>query len=833
MQKEFLIACLLFLLPKALWGQMATDSVFLSVKANLQTQLEVFPQEKIHLHTDRNFYVPGERLRFKAYVTDALTHTYPTFSRYVYAELIDARDSLVSRVMIRPTEENLFHGDLFLSEIIPEGNYTLRAYTRYMENLGDDYFFKKNIRIGNLASDTKQPPQAPPISRKEKAEEDDFDVSFFPEGGNLIEGVFCKVAFKALNRNGYPETVSGEIIDEDASTIISVQSFHAGTGVFSFLPEPKKRYFLKCRNGNGLVKQFELPQPHPRARTLTVSQRNKTLTVGVLKADDSPDIPCYLLIHCRGMVFHFSTLKENDTWISFPTEALPAGIIQLVLFDKQMNPLSERLVFNKNYIPPQVEFRTDKERYQTRDRVISTLSLSDSAGNVLAGHLSVAVTDDRDVAVDSTTTILSSLLLSSELKGYIENPAWYLQDNAESSTALDYLMLTHGWRRYAVPEVIKGNPAYPQTPFQTSQEIRGLVKNPARSKPEAGSEVLIMPKDGITDQDFGLTLTDENGAFLFTDFEYPDGTSYFIQALNKKGSKQVELVLNRESFPKPVHAPQSPTVQITESQERTANGDATNAFIEKAEQRSKYDSDMRVVRLSEVVITASKIKKEEPRLRYWANSISDTTLRRKDFEKWHPKSVADIIRGKVAGVNVSPGGDISIRGAGYPPLVLIDGLPVDWPESLMSPYDSPLEAVSIIDVESMDVFKGVETSAFGVRGANGVISITTRKGIDEISEINGISKGKDLNYAVYTPLGYQMPVAFYSPKYETPEVRYLTIPDYRTTIFWKPDWVISEENDNATFEFYTSDFPTTYSVVIEGLTTDGRIVRQVEKIRVK
>jgi hypothetical protein len=830
MKKNCLIVNLLFLLPGLLWGQMATDTAFLKVKANLLTQLNVFPQEKIHLHTDRNFYVPGERIHFKAYVADAATHTFPTLSRYVYAELIDVRDSLVSRVMIRPAEDNLFYGDLFLSEIIPEGNYTLRAYTRYMENLGDDYFFRKNIWIGNLASDTKQQSQVRQTGGNEATEEDDFDVSFFPEGGNLPEGVFCKVAFKALNRNGYPETVSGEITEEDGSALTSVQSFHAGMGVFSFLPEPGKRYFLKCRNENGLTKQFELPPAYPQARTLTVAQRNKTFTVGVLKAADSPDNPCYLLAHSRGIVFHFSALDKDDELVAFPAEALPAGIIQFVLFDELMNPLSERLVFNNTYMPAQVAFRTDKEGYQTRDHVVSTLSLADSTGNTLMGHLSVAVTDDRDVAVDSATTILSSLLLSSELRGYIENPAYYLQDNTGSAIALDYLMMTHGWRRYPVAEAVKGNPTYPQTPFQTSQEISGQVKSQARLRPEAESEVLIMPKDGIEDKGFGLTSTDEDGTFLFTDFEYPDGTSYFIQALSKKGSKHVELVLNSESFPKPVYAPQSPMAELTESPEITESDAEANAFIEKAEQRSRYDSDMRLIRLSEVVITAPKIKKEELRLQYWANSISDTTLRRKDFEKWNPKLVADIIRGQIAGVKVSSGGGISIRGGGKP-LVLIDGLPMDWPKSMESPYDSPLEAVSVVDVESVDIFKGVGTSAFGVRGEGGVISITTRRGVDE--EILAIRRSKELNYTVYTPLGYQKPVAFYSPKYEMPEAQHLGAPDYRTTIFWKPDLIISGETDAATFDFYTSDFPTTYSVVIEGLTTDGRIVRQVEKIRVE
>jgi len=111
-------------------------------------------------------------------------------------------------------------------------------------------------------------------------------------------------------------------------------------------------------------------------------------------------------------------------------------------------------------------------------------------------------------------------------------------------------------------------------------------------------------------------------------------------------------------------------------------------------------------------------------------------------------------------------------------------------------------------------------------GANGVISITTRRGGD-----TGIQTQK-FNYAIHTPLGYQKPIEFYSPKYETQEAKWSAIPDFRTTIFWKPDVVIGDEN-KASFEFYTADFTTTYSVVIEGITGDGRIVRQVEKIRVE
>ena len=863
MKRYFLIAFLLFLPLVMIRGQMTADTSFVRIESNFSTQLEVYPQEKLHLHTDRNFYVPGEKIWFKAYLTNAATLQPETNSRYVYVELIDSNDSLVSRVMIR-RQSGMYYGNLLVSENAPEGNYTLRAYTRYMENLGDDYFFKKNIRIGNLDSDKKQPSPTESGNKNVQPTTDDFEVSFFPEGGNLVEGVSCKVAFKALNKYGYSETITGDIVDEAGSTITTIETVHAGMGAFSFIPKSGKRYFLKCKNENGLEKQFELPQADPRACALTVSQRNGRLTVGVRKPAGYPDTPRYLLGHCRGMVFHFSVIQgiagqarndsieqgiagqarndsieqgiaghaRNDSgaplslWrgaggegndITFPEKDLPCGVLQFVLFDEQMRPLSERLVFSKNYDVAKVTFHTDSATYQPREKVTATVFLSDSIETLFSGNLSVAITDDKDIAVDSTTTILSSLLLSSELKGYIENPVYYLQDNSESNLALDYLMLTHGWRRYAIPEVVKGNYETFQIPFQTVQEISGRVKGGLRSKPILDSEVFIRTKDG----DFGLTTTNKNGSFRYSDFEYPDSTYYFVQASGKKGSSGVELVLDSVPFPLLIYAPQSPIIETLVPKEES------NAFKGKAEPRSKYDNDMRLIQLHEVVVTTRRIeRKEEARLQYWANESSDATVRREEFEKWYPKLVADIL--------------YHVRGyerLGPRPFVLIDGMPADWPPppkkgETQSPYQSPLERVSVQDVESIDIFYGASAALFGVNGANGVISITTRRGIDAVREAEKMREGKVHNYAVYTPLGYQKPVEFYSPKYETLEAKQSTIPDYRTTIFWKPDIVVSDTTA-ASFEFYTSDFPTTYSVVIEGLTDEGKIVRQVEKIRVE
>ena len=805
------------------------------IEKNMTAQLEVYPQEKIHLHTDRDYYIPGEKIRFKAYVVDANSHQNQTESWYVYVELINPADSLVKRVMITQTDDGMFHGYLPVSDIIPEGNYTLRAYTRYMENMGDDYFFKKNIRIGNLSSANNQQQQTAQCSGSSTTlknrnsttlshrNEDDFDVSFFPEGGNLPEGVFCKVAFKAINKTGYPETVTGTLIDHAGVEMTSVHTNYTGMGILGYRPEAGKRYQLKCKNANGLEKQFELPRSNPHACSLAVTQSGDNhLFIEQKRSVRASDTPCFLLVHCRGTVVFYSEWNDKRP-ILLSMEDLPAGVIQIVLFDIQMNPISERLIFSKKDADTKVEFQTDRYVYQRREKIIATLSILDSLFYSSAGHFSIAVTDDHDIAVDKTTTILSSLLISSELKGYIENPAYYLQDD----DAMDLLMMTHGWRRYNVPDAVKGRFEKPKIPFQLFQEISGQVKtlNSRRFVPDC--EIFVITKFG------GLGVTaDRNGSFTVPELDFPDSTTFYISALRKNGRDNVKLTVDRELFPAPVYAPQSPMSIILTPTIETNEEPNINNFMVKAEQRANFDEDIWLLQFKEIEVMSSRIKKTEPRGQFWANSSSDHTITRETFKQIHHTSVADYLT-SVSNIRVLENGEVYIRRNDLSsfqgvdkglPLVLIDGVEHQWPDRLYSKHDSPVERVPVSDIESIDIFKN--GAIFGMRGAFGAISITTKRGIN-----SGFQTDR-FNHVVYYPLGYQKPVAFYSPEYENLQAKQSVIPDFRTTIFWKPDLVISD-NEETSFEFYTSDFKTTYSVVIEGITNDGRIIRQVEKIRVE
>jgi hypothetical protein len=498
--------------------------------------------------------------------------------------------------------------------------------------------------------------------------------------------------------------------------------------------------------------------------------------------------------------------------------------------------LSERLVFSKNDATEQVEFQTDKATYQIRDKITATLFLSSSlsgragerSGMAGDGCLSVAVTDDKDVAVDESTTILSSLLLASELKGYIENPAWYLHDDA----AMDLLMMTHGWRRYNIPDVVQGRLEQPKRPFQLYQGISGRVETLNLNRPTPNSAITIMMQHKES-RGFSSATTDANGRFAVLDLDFPDSTTVFIQALSNSGRADMKLTVDNEMFPKPVYAPQNLLLRQKTKETETKESSDLNALIVKAEQRAKYDEDIWTRQLDEVVVTAQRIvKRNEARYQHWANASSDKTITRETIEAYKFPSLKQYIA-LIPGVNISSdGANIGeIRFVTQNPisgempmnaLVFIDGVEDKPVPGLGFQMLSTLQSV---EIESIDVFSGVGATAFGVRGAGGAISITTRIGGDL-----KIQPPKP-NNLVYTPLGYQNPIEFYAPKYETLAARQSPIPDSRTTIFWKPDVVLSDDGE-ARFEFYSSDYPSTYSVVIEGLTSDGKIVRQVERITV-
>lgn len=670
-----------------------------------------------------------------------------------------------------------------------------------------------------------------PIPDSEK----DFEVSFFPEGGYLIDGINSSIAFKAINKNGTSEYITGEVFDEENNFITDLKTLHAGMGVFTLTPLKNKNYYAICKNTHNIEKRIDLPSVIDNTYTLKAVWKEHNLLLSVNKPTAfSRTIPLNLLIHCRGQLLYFSEWDFSNEIMTLPQNMLSTGVLQILLLDNELNPLSERLVFCQNTNQTRTKFQTDQNNYKTRQKVSALMTVINSKNNPVSGNFSVSVTDNQDILPDTTNNILTSLLLTSDIKGFVENPSFYFNPNSrQANKALDILMMTQGWRRYDIPNSLKGKYQTPNILFGEDGQIKGYVKGYWRGKPVGNSNVSIVSFDPLY---MNMTTTDTDGLFNFGDIEYPDSTRFVIQALNQKGKDGVGLEVNEE-----IYSATGKHLPFINYYKTKSTNNKIEDYIKKADLKYTYENGNRMIYLDEVKVTGFTNKKENES---FYSRFSSQTIPLEEIEKAH--DVESILRMKVPGIRITEIYETDERdsdrgitqdkapvrahravilrgGASYsygyqPATIILDN---------MIMQDFYLDDLNINDIEQIDIIKGAQSVALGSQGFGGAIAITTKKGTNRTVSI------KKSNIKTIYPLGFQKPVEFYSPKYETREQLNDKTPDLRTTIFWKPDIIVSQEG-KASFDFYTADSKDTeYSVIIEGITDDGEIIYARETISIE
>ncbi|MCL2727753.1 MAG: Plug and carboxypeptidase regulatory-like domain-containing protein, partial [Bacteroidales bacterium] len=755
-----------------------------------------------------------EKVWFRAWLVDAITHVPSPVSRYVYVELINRLDSVVTRVKICE-EEGAYCGHIPIPDESPQGAYTLRAYTTFMRSQEEHYFFTKTLYVGAPSSHV--------VQTEAQLPNDDFDVSFYPEGGSLMLGAMSRVAFKAVKSNGQSTEVLGAVYNQSHEEVGTFRSIHLGMGSFHFLAQKGERYYAICTNEKGQSKFFDLPSALDFGYSLSVSQMRGemrgNLHISVQKpAGATSNEGLYLLAHTRGMIHFIDLWDHEQNFEIIAKEWFPSGVLHLILFNADLHPLSERLVFINNDDQAQVVYRTDKDHYTRRSLVKNSVTITDINGQQLDGTFSVSVTSDREVTPDITSGILTQLLLTSDLRGYIQNPALYFQSTPESESALDLLMLTQGWRRYDIAALAQGRFTEPAFPIEWGQEVSGSVQMVSSGKAVEDVEVQIasLAMDGF----FHSTQTDSEGRFRMPIGEFPDSTRFIVSAEPPRRTN-VELILEKESFP-------DRTLSLVYPVE--VDRDLFLRYAYKAEQQYVDEGGIRVAQLSAALVTADR----KPPLRqsqiYRLPNSASYSVPQEQLEQAQITGAANIydLIGRMPGVEIRSNFEtfekyIYIRGTGSRlsvlsslPLLLIDDIPVSY---------EYLNTINIQDIAQIDVLNQSNSAMFGIRGENGVISIYTKRGSSSINNVIPQSP----HIKAFFPLGSQQPVAFYAPKYETQEQLHSSKRDVRTTISWQPVVPINSEGV-ATFEFYTSDELTSYTVVIEGVADDGTIIRKVEKL---
>ena len=793
-------------------------------------QIEHYPQEKLHVSTDKDSYIAGDTIWLRAHCADAATHRPVAASRYVYVELRDDRGSLVRRIKLL-SRDSVYSGYLPTQSLERFGDYSLTAYTLYMRNQGPDYFFKKPLTIWPYQESRRT--QRNTSVRKVS----DFDVSFFPEGGYLIDGYDCCVAFKALGDDGGSVEITGVVKNDREEVVDTLRTLHGGMGCLRFTAHTGERYYAECTMAGGKTERFELPASNNLACVLRVLQTERDFTVMVQSGRPLPK-GLRLLVHCRGNLCYFREWNDDLPSLIFERDKLPGGVLQILLLDKAGNALSERLVFNRGEELATTDMQV-RGSLKQRTKVTLAVTATDPDGGPAAGDFSIAVTDRAAVPAATSGSIYSTLLLSSELRGTIETPDWYFEGrDAARVAALDALLLTQGWRRYDVPAAVRGEYATPAYPLEVGQEIAGRINKGGlwnrKKKLDRYEMRMIVPRWHYSLQ----APIDKEGRFALNGFDFPDSTLYVLRPAAAKGLlPEATVKVARDSFPEVGTLPRVPET------------DAANPYLAQArhyiEQRGQ--TDMRNILIDTVYVTHHKrLESTRPEHR-----LASHTWTAEQIKEAGGATLLDFLA-MIPGVNVF---DRAVTYKGSIPKFMVEGsldepevgvgigvpvlvrrsqaelLGIQDPNAVFKYTDTyrnpPICFTYPLDwIKRIDLIEGPEAAFLGHKDCSAIFSLTLKSGA-ELE--NSVSSAPSIYVAVASPIGYQTPAEFYAPAYATEKARRSMAPDYRTTLYWNPT-VKLDDTGQATVEFYTSDAPADYDITIEGITQTGKIVRTVKII---
>lgn len=867
-----------------------------SVLRNLLLRIKSQPQEKVYLQTDREHYVAGEKIWFRAYLSDASTNKPSPHSHYVYVELVDRKNNVCQRVKIRGVD-SVYSGYMPVHRIQQQGEYFLRAYSYCMQNTGEDYIFKKKIRIvntrnSNVRTTTKysygkdtvleiqftdrqknvysnvtveyiihtksrvQQTDSNGILRipqkeweeyidiwyrlkhlvPEKFQEEthasitlttkrravivrfkndipfeferelflpeqkrDFDVQFFPEGGDLIAGSMQTVAFKAIRSDGFAEEIEGCVYNEQGKYIATIRSIHKGMGEFDFKPKAGQRYHAVVTSTDSMQKKIDLPLPKREGIALKVWTKDSTLNYSVL-IGDSVQIPdsLYLTALSRGVPLSCTPVMKRVGRL--PLKMLPEGIIQLALVDSNYEVYSQRLCFVKKQNRKELSLVSDKESYVIRDLVRMTVEVPGEPGKELNGSFSVSVTDDVQCERDSTNEnhILSYLLLTSDLKGYIEDPAFYFRDsNCNTDQKLDLLMLTQGWSRFDLPKVIRGE--LPELPYylEKGQAISGKVRN-LDGKGIKDAEVNIATLSG----NVWTTQTDSTGHFVLDGITFPNNTQFIAQTPPKKGLQVVKIFVDPDVF-------FIPMIQYPYNFDKI---EEEENFYKKFIKDYYYENGIKVYTLGEVLVRR-RSKKNYSRFDKKASYILDSA-QIASMAGWDIRQVLE----QIPGVWVDED-HFWIRRDHSPLLPVVDDK-LELFHFIMGLRPSDLVRISYLD-------EAHSKNQFGGNAPYGALIFSTN------SKYVRIYRGVQHNVSIRAFLGYQKKAEFYTPRYDVDSVRQALVKetDDRSTIYWNPN-IRTNQSGKAEFSFYTSDSYGPYTVTVEGVLDDGTVYRKERKVAI-
>ncbi len=807
--KKLIATCFLFVIV------LASNRLYAQ---NIENSINLyginFPQEKIHIHFDKESYLPGETIWFKAYLFE--DNLPSERSTNFYAAIYDDKGKLIKQ-QISPVFMGSTDGHFDIPDTLSSGQLICRAYTSWMLNFDTTMLYSQSIKLVNVNNNDK----APAINKT-------VNLGFYPEGGDIIEGTVNTVAFKANYNNGLPFFINGAIKNQESGEVLlPLVTEHEGMGKFNIDVQPGNKYYAEWFDNNGVKHQTWLPEAKRAGVSLKLTIQKDKLYYNLVNKTGNDSL--HILMYMYQKVFYRSNLKivnaEPYTGM-VPVNSLPTGIMQLTVFDANWQPVAERVAFiNNNNFIADVAVNATSISIAKRGKNNLVILVSDT----IPVNMSLSITDADMNGEASENTILSDLLLKGDIRGYVHNPAFYFSSNTDAAlkNKLDLVMLTHGWRRYNWADMLANKMPAIRMPADNYLGVYGQIEKGTTEKMEKDERVnLILKKIDSTNTFYSL-VPDQNGILKQTGLIFYDTAKiYFSFNKNKANNSRIGFSNYNFTYPvqKTLNSFQDYLLPDTAGTTQKPSASlfryyAANGGIRKFNEEKTLGSVM-------VKTSWGRNWKNDPIVKMdekytsglftgGANVFALDVVH--DEKAWTKFDFYSYIRNVIPGLIIGNADPVNGRSLKY-----IDRLVLVYIDEHEMTYvdleNLNLSQIAYIKFIGSFIGRGPENGGAAI---NPAISVYTRKGDDLIDRR---PTEKDLGKAEIA--GYTPVKEFYSPDYSQSNTGGT---DARTTLLWMPYVLTDKANRKVPISFYNNDFTKRMRIVLEGINEEGKIIR-IEKI---
>jgi len=719
-------------------------------------------EQSIYLQTSKGIYETEEDVWFKAYVLNSQFFTPSTLDTTLYVQLIYEKSNRTVWQEKYEIEDGFVDGHLYLQDSLQAGSYILTAsssHSFYKDT--KEFYTVRKLKIVKKIEQKKIPIQ--------KKEDGIIDFKVFPEGGNLISGMLNKLALKAVNSRGEPVFVSG-ILYENDMPIVDFKSVHAGMGSLDFTPEIDKKYHIKLTEPK-TNKHYLLPEIKRGGINLRLIKTTKDfLLFQITQNAKYTNGNIYFRLQIRGVVYSIATAKlKKYLKIKVPLKDLPQGIAEVTLFNNNLIPICERLVYVNQDIKLNIK-TSISDLYSTREKITLKINVTNQNKQPVVAHLGLSIYDNVYQNTQDTKNILTHYYLSTQLRGKIYNPAYYFnKENKNSKEALNLLLLTQGWRSYTWNEKNLKKNISPKSPVLFNG-IKGVVstkkRNRKKNNESLGQPVLMAyVPDKKEFRDF--IILDSMGEFVVAPQHLKMGERGYVYFKLLASQKDKFYANLKDNYFKTINAIRKST---------TVNYPLPNLNKEEKEIVISYIPTSDVTQLEEIVVKSKK-RKRVKRDKYLGKLDS---LAKLEMTTDYVCEVSDVLNCPNHPKNSKS--RIPVEGKIYLELMVWTGnsfekgvpnLNRPFKNPPLPPYHYPV----LTDKYLLSRFNLVRTK------------------------------------------GYYGKKEFYQPNFDKETVDE-SFPDYRNTLVWNPN-IVTDKNGEATVTFFCSDLNTTFIGTIEGISGDG------------